>query len=385
MVGYSYKNTIEANTVNGKPLVYFEEAEDINIEDAGQVILVKCKNITVTNLNLSNTSVGAQLLDTKDSTILNNKVNNNSRYGIKLTDSNNNTIFNNEISHSNHWLNSGIKLWNSSSNTLSCNDIRSNYNGIYFDFYSRNNTINSNNITYNEKSGISIVYSRNNTIYRNNFINNSDNAYSDSINIWNSTEKITYTYDGNTYANYMGNYWDDYEGADANKDGIGDTPYSIDSDEDFYPLMEHWENYFAPTGNIFDTGTPANPYPSIMGNHTGTIKPNHTVIATKLYTYSCVGTGGHTEYAEIRNATWNATATWEGYAGDWHNITFDKTVVLLANKTYNYTIRTGSYPQIHHTDNLEVANDMGTITCDKFVDANGRIYHDWIPAIRLWS
>jgi len=92
----------------------------------------------------------------------------------------------------------------------------------------------------------------------------------------------------------------------------------------------------SPLTAIFDTGSPANPYPSIMGNHTGTIKPNHTVIATKLYTYPCAGTGGHTEYAEITNATWNATATWKGYASDWHNITFDKTVVLLANENYYY-------------------------------------------------
>ena len=136
-----------------------------------------------------------------------------------------------------------------------------------------------------------------------------------------------------------------------------------------------------PTGNIFDTGSPANPYPSIMGNHTGTIKPNHTVIATKLYTYPCTGTGGHTEYARIWNLTWNATATWKGYIGDWHNITFDKTVVLLANETYDYTIRTGSYPQIHHKDTLPTAN--GWINCTKFTDANGKEYNDGIPAIRL--
>ncbi|MCK4731814.1 MAG: PKD domain-containing protein, partial [Methanophagales archaeon] len=80
--------------------------------------------------------------------------------------------------------------------------------------------------------------------------------------------------------------------------------------------------------NIFDTGSPANPYPSITGMHNGTIKPNQTITVQKLYTYPCEGTGGHTEYAEIRNATWNATATWEGYVGDWHNVTFDKTVVL---------------------------------------------------------
>ena len=26
----------------------------------------------------------------------------------------------------------------------------------------------------------------------------------------------------------------------------------------------------------------------------------------------------------------------------------------------------------------------GTITCDKFIDANGRVYYDWIPAIKLF-
>jgi len=44
----------------------------------------------------------------------------------------------------------------------------------------------------------------------------------------------------------MGNYWDDYKGSDANGDGIGDTPYSIDSDKDYYPLMRPFEYYFAP-------------------------------------------------------------------------------------------------------------------------------------------
>ena len=136
------------------------------------------------------------------------------------------------------------------------------------------------------------------------------------------------------------------------------------------------------SGAIFDTGSPQNPYPSIMGTHYGTITPNKTIIATKLYTYSCAGTGGHTEYARIWNATWNATATWDGYKGDWHNIIFDKPVVLLAGETYFYEIRTGSYPQIHHTSALLTEN--GWINCTEFVDANGNKYDDWIPAIRLF-
>jgi len=137
-----------------------------------------------------------------------------------------------------------------------------------------------------------------------------------------------------------------------------------------------------PEEAIFDTGSPANPYPSISGTHYGTIRPNKTIIATKLYTYACEGTGGHTEYARIWNETWEATATWEGYAGDWRNITFDKTVVLLAGETYFYEIRTGSYPQIHHTDALLTAN--GWINCTEFTDANGKVYHNWIPAIKLF-
>jgi len=136
------------------------------------------------------------------------------------------------------------------------------------------------------------------------------------------------------------------------------------------------------SGAIFDCGEPKNPYPSIMGVHRGTIKPNHTVIATKLYTYPCEGTGGHTEYARIWNETWEANATWEGYTGDWHNITFDKTVVLLAGEIYFYEIRTGSYPQIHHTNALLTAN--GWINCTEFEDVNGKVYHDWIPAIKLF-
>ena len=138
---------------------------------------------------------------------------------------------------------------------------------------------------------------------------------------------------------------------------------------------------FAAPIEFFDTGSPANPYPCIMGSHTGTIKPNHAVIATKMYTYPCSGTGGHTEYVKIWNSTWNATATWNGYIRDWKNITFDKTVVLLANETYNYTVITGSYPQIYHTERLE--RDDGVIECAQFTDANGKIYPDWILAIRL--
>ena len=131
---------------------------------------------------------------------------------------------------------------------------------------------------------------------------------------------------------------------------------------------------------VFDTD--AGSYPSIMGTHKGTIKPSHDITVNKMYTYPCAGTGGHTEYVRIYGHGLNESATWKGYqSGDYHYITFDDPFTLKANVTYNYTIITGSYPQIHHNRTLTVPD--GQITCSEFVDANGRRYDDWIPAIKL--
>ena len=137
---------------------------------------------------------------------------------------------------------------------------------------------------------------------------------------------------------------------------------------------------------IFDTDYPENQYPSILGIHNGTIKPNVTIVVSKIYTYSCAGTGGHSGSVAFYNATTEeeiANGTWNGYqgAGDYHYIELNVPFDLQANVTYNYTIRTGSYPQIFHTDALQAAN--GWINCTKFTDANGRSYNKWIPAIRL--
>jgi hypothetical protein len=132
----------------------------------------------------------------------------------------------------------------------------------------------------------------------------------------------------------------------------------------------------------FDTGASNKQYPSISGTHNGTIKLDQTIEVQKLYTYPCPGTGGHTEYARIWNSTLNVTAKWDGYKEDWYNISFNKPFTLVAGETYNYCIRTGSYPQIIHESPFNATG--GTITCDKFIDANGKIYYDWIPAIRLW-
>jgi parallel beta-helix repeat protein len=135
-----------------------------------------------------------------------------------------------------------------------------------------------------------------------------------------------------------------------------------------------------PTSRTFDTGSGT--YPSISGRHTGTIKPLHDVInISKMYTYPCAGTGGHSEYVRIYGNGVDIKGTWNGYRGDHHHITFPEQFALLADHTYNYTIETGSYPQIHHTAILTTPG--GEITCTEFVDANGKRYNNWIPAFRL--
>jgi len=132
---------------------------------------------------------------------------------------------------------------------------------------------------------------------------------------------------------------------------------------------------------LFDTNQGT--YPSISGEHQGNFTPKCDIEIEKLYTYYCFGTGGHSEYVTFfyQNGTEIENASWNDYANDYHNITFDEPIRLLGNETYKYLIRTGSYPQIVHKDKLE--NEDGIITCVQFKDINGRIYYDWIPAIKF--
>jgi hypothetical protein len=132
-----------------------------------------------------------------------------------------------------------------------------------------------------------------------------------------------------------------------------------------------------------DTGTSAIPYPSISGTHNGTLTTFYDINISRMYTYSCLGTGGHTEYAAIlhSNGTVLAEAHWNGYTSDWRNLTFNNSFTLYANETYNYTIVTGAYPQIIHAPSWNATG--GVITCTDFVDINRKRHEGWIPAIRL--
>jgi len=163
-VSESYSNVVVGNSVNGKPLVYLEDASDLVINDAGQVILVGCKNISVENLDLSNTTIGVEMWKTNDTAITQNNMTNN-KYGVRLYGSScNNTISGNTVT-ANNW--DGVRLYGSScNNTISGNDIADNYYGISLYASSYSNTISGNNVMDN-LYGIQLYASSNNTISAN--------------------------------------------------------------------------------------------------------------------------------------------------------------------------------------------------------------------------
>ena len=164
--------------------------------------------------------------------------------GIRLGLAENCCITNNNVSGNR----CGIRLACSSGNVVRGNTVSENErDGICLED-SCGNVVSENTVSGSGDDGIRLWYSSDNLIYLNNFIDNADNVHSAySTNVWNSPSPVTYTYGGGQYTNYMGNYWSDYTGGDADGDGIGDTPYAIIGDaDDNYPLVEPFESYFAP-------------------------------------------------------------------------------------------------------------------------------------------
>ncbi|HTY52667.1 MAG TPA: NosD domain-containing protein [Methanomicrobiales archaeon] len=240
---YGRNNQVTGNTVNGKPLVYLENRNDMTVTGAGQVILLNCQRILVTGNSISRATVGIQLWDSDQNTIQGNRLVNNNRGGISLTHSSGNELSDNVVVLNDD----GIHLAYSDGNTITRNNVSyQNLIGISL-LHSTGNAISLNLIREN-KRGTTMRLAPDNVLSLNDYIDNNEQVTSyQSPNSWNTMDPVPYSYNGKRYSSPMGNYWSDYVTTDTNNDGIADSPYVIkENNEDFYPRAQPLTSYTFP-------------------------------------------------------------------------------------------------------------------------------------------
>ncbi len=263
--------TVENNLVNGKILGFYTNIYSMIITEPvyGQLILINCANVIVSDQILNNASYGLFLYSCRHSSIINNTCSNNNR-GINLQSSGSSTVANNTCS--NNYNNPGISLSSSGSSTVVNNTCNSNYSGISFSSSGSstvaNNTCNNNqysiflsssssstvanNTCRNNNKGISLLYSDlcvftynllqenegygvylynsdDNLIHHNTFVDNNVGGFNGGFSQAFDDGQTNTWYDPETKE---GNFWSDWSGTGS---------YSIDgsaSSEDLYPLED---------------------------------------------------------------------------------------------------------------------------------------------------
>jgi nitrous oxidase accessory protein len=256
------KGVYSENVVVNKSIALIGEDVNLTIIDGkgtignGSVIHVNVSYVTIHGFTIRNSGIkqpdsgiyldhsigsnisGNKILSNNDgiglyyssgNLISSNVISSNYYSGVALGASSNNVIEYNILSSNIY----GVYLYLSGGNMVSDNTLYSNYDGFYLISSSNKNVISGNNVSASLNFGIYCVSdSANNTFYHNNMINDindSKNVESDAINVWD--------YDGE------GNYWHDYDGQDLDGDGIGDTPYNVNSYKDNYPLMGPFSDF----------------------------------------------------------------------------------------------------------------------------------------------
>jgi nitrous oxidase accessory protein len=260
---YVKKGVYIENPVINKSVSLVGEDRDATTIDVTAGLKVESNNVTLTGFTIYNGWRGISLYGNQCS-ISGNKIK-DSANGIVLFGCENNWITKNTFQSIG--LSSAIQLNFANRNFVNSNYINSCVEGIQIWQNSNNNTVSENTITNCQDTAINFQYSNDNTINGNNIsrsglgtsiygsnrniISNNNYAYNLVPFGANETYYLTFGH-GRSVNTIQGNYWSDYSGTDANRDGIGDTPYIIDSNnQDNYPIM-------LPTDVPIELPTPSN-------------------------------------------------------------------------------------------------------------------------------
>ena len=219
----------------------------------GSAIRIEHANANCITSNTLTDNFDGVAVQTSSSNIISNNVIANNSYGIRIYVSSNNRISGNTISFSAY---DGVRVDTSSNNVISNNSILNNYDGL--GLYSSSDNLITGNVILGNSDGIALSTSNNNTVTRNLINSNTHGimlAYGGINNIFyrnnlNNNPQVYFQPSTTVLPNswdFMGegNYWSDYNGTDANADGVGDTPYHIDQHNvDHDPLMGLFSDYY---------------------------------------------------------------------------------------------------------------------------------------------
>jgi parallel beta-helix repeat protein len=169
---YTRDNIVLNNTVNGLPLIYLvEESNKAIQEKAGQVILVKCNNITISSQQFDKTcDVCIELFSSRDCNIFENNISNKC-FGIYLLNSDKNNLQKNSINN----VSTGFYLSNADKNEISLNSVK---NCLFSIFYSNSD---QNAVSYNSFSKCRVGMKLYDSNYNLNSFNLIDNCSEDGI------------------------------------------------------------------------------------------------------------------------------------------------------------------------------------------------------------
>jgi nitrous oxidase accessory protein len=246
---YVKKGVYIENPVVNKSVSLVGEDKDATIIDVTAGLKVESNNVTLTGFTIYN-GWRAISLSGNQCSISRNKIT-DATNGIVLFGCENNSITENTFQSIG--LSSAIQLNFANRNFVNSNYIDSCVEGIQIWQNSNNNTVSENTITNCQDTAINFQYSNDNTIIGNNISRSglgtsiygsnrniiSNNNYAYNVVQFGASETYYLTFGQNRSVNTIyGNYWSDYNGTDANRDGIGDTPYIIDAyNQDNNPIM----------------------------------------------------------------------------------------------------------------------------------------------------